>query len=37
MLMNSGIIKMYYEDGCDDPLSDRVIAQTDFKPERLNL
>jgi hypothetical protein len=37
MLMIGGIIDMYYEDGCDDASSDRIIAQTDFKPERLDL
>jgi dCMP deaminase len=37
MIINSGIIKIYYEDGYDDPLSDQMLAEAGLEVERLSL
>jgi len=37
MIINAGIIKIYYEDGYDDPLSDQMINETGLEIERLSL
>jgi dCMP deaminase len=36
MIINSGIIKIYYEDGYDDPLSDQMINEAGLETERLS-
>jgi dCMP deaminase len=36
MIINSGIIKIYYEDGYDDPLSDQMLNEAGLEMERLN-
>jgi len=37
MIINAGIIKIYYEDGYDDPLSDQMLAEAGLEIERLSL
>jgi dCMP deaminase len=37
MIINAGIIKIYYEDGYDDPLSDQMINEAGLEIERLSL
>ncbi len=37
MIINAGILKIYYEDGYDDPLSDRMLAEAGLEIERLKL
>ena len=37
MIINAGIIKIYYEDGYDDPLSDQMINEAGLEIERLTL
>jgi dCMP deaminase len=37
MIINAGIIKIYYEDGYDDPLSDQMLAEAGLEVERLSL
>ncbi|MBN1626412.1 MAG: cytidine/deoxycytidylate deaminase family protein [Deltaproteobacteria bacterium] len=35
MLINAGIVKIYYEDEYDDPLSDQMLAEAGIEVERL--
>lgn len=37
MIINSGIVKIYYEDGYDDPLSDQMFSEAGLEIERLSL
>jgi dCMP deaminase len=37
MIINAGIIKIYYEEGYDDYLSDQMIAEAGLEIERLSL
>jgi dCMP deaminase len=37
MIINSGIVKIYYEDGYDDPLADQMIEEAGLEMERLIL
>ena len=37
MIINAGIKKIYYEEGYDDPLSDRMLAEAGLEIERLSL
>jgi dCMP deaminase len=37
MIINSGIIKIYYEEGYDDYLSDQMLAEAGLEIERLSL
>lgn len=37
MIINSGIVKIYYEDGYDDPLADQMIDEAGLEMERLIL
>jgi dCMP deaminase len=36
MILNAGIVKVYYEDGYDDLLSDQMIEEAGLEMERLN-
>jgi dCMP deaminase len=36
MIINAGIIKIFYEDGYDDPLSDQMLAETGLELVRLD-
>ena len=35
MIINAGILKVYYEEGYDDPLADQMMAEADIELERL--
>ena len=35
MLINAGIVKIFYENGYDDPLSDQMLAEAGLEIERL--
>ena len=37
MIINSGITKIFYEEGYDDPLSDQMLAEAGLELERLCL
>ena len=37
MIINSGITKIFFEDGYDDPLSDQMLAEAGLEIERLCL
>ena len=37
MIINAGIVKIFYEDGYDDPLSDQMLAEAGLEVERLRL
>jgi dCMP deaminase len=37
MIINAGIIKIYFEDGYDDPLSDQMLSEACLQIERLSL
>ncbi|MBN2031721.1 MAG: cytidine/deoxycytidylate deaminase family protein [Deltaproteobacteria bacterium] len=37
MLINAGIVAIYYEEGYDDPLSDQMLLEAGLKVERLSL
>jgi len=37
MIINAGIIKVYYEDGYDDPLADQMMDEAGLEMERLIL
>ena len=37
MIINSGIKKVYFVDGYDDPLSDQMLAEAGLELERLSL
>ena len=37
MIINAGIIKVYYGEGYDDPLSDQMLAEANLEIERLSI
>ncbi len=37
MIINAGIMKVYYEEGYDDPLSDQMLAEAGIEIVRLSL
>lgn len=37
MIINAGIVRIYYEDGYDDPLSDQMLAEAGLVVERLSI
>jgi len=37
MIINAGIEKIYYDEGYDDPLSDKMLAEANLEIERLSI